>query len=456
MFRRTWDNLPKDPVFEPDLEKLGYFINDIDEVRNIADPQFYYKFFLTKNSRWNERQRFAFHEALEKEIHTRLEATGLTKLRLPLGAGPDDAHVPIFATPDLSSRSRVVVVVGESVQDLGVLAYRVVGGAGGINTGSLVNFTKALLVSPNDSSSNGCSGGVDGNAAPPGLVIANPGQLWWWPQGRRALNEWSREAVPMPSAVHWGYTTLEENRVPGNHDPAQHVQYLFNKYLPTVLGDKAIVDVIGIGDGADAMHEFLDQEANWEKWGPRLGSLAVLGAFFDGTQSRVAGFREFLRNRARAYVISAEPLDMPISGAEGNPKVGGFTSFGCTVYSSGETGVNELIMIKAMDSVLAWLREVAKDPDYTNPQIVVTYGNIAEDGDGEETNGWGGGDSGEWREPDAVNEAGEKADETGGIKEETKWTKGENGKVKEEIEEMKEEVKQISEKTQQLAIKDEA
>lgn len=161
-----------------------------------------------------------------------------------------------------------------------------------------------------------------------------------------------------------------------------------------------------------------------------------------------------IHQRARAYVISAEPLDTPISGAEGNPKVGSFTSFGCPVYSSGETAVNELIMIKAMDSVLAWHREVAQDPDYTNPQIVVTYGNIANGGDGEETDEWDGGDYGEWREPGATDEAGEKAEETEEITEETKWTKKENGKVKEETEEMKEEVKQISEKTQQLAIEE--
>ncbi|KAL8387159.1 hypothetical protein RB595_010115 [Gaeumannomyces hyphopodioides] len=403
MFRRMWDNLPKDPTFEPDLAKLGYFINDIGEVRNIAEPQFYYKFFLTKNNRWNERQRFAFHEALEKEIHSRLEATGLTKLRLPIGAGPQDAHVPIFATPDLSHRSRVVVVVGESIQDLGVLAYRVVGGPGGINAGSFVNFAKAFT-SPD-------SGSSEGNAAPPGLVLANTGQLWWWPQGRRALNEWSRDAVPMPSAVHWGYATLDENRVPGNYNPAQHVRYLFNEFLPTVLGEETVVDVIGICDGADAVHEFLDQEANWEKWGSRLGSFAALGGFFDGMQGRVAGLKQFLRDRARAYVLSEEPLDMPISGAEGNPKVGSFTSFGCPVYSSGETGINELIMIKAMDSVLTWLREVAQDPDYANPQVTVTYNNLGEGNDGEETGGWGGENFVEWREVEAIDKVGENTEE---------------------------------------------
>jgi hypothetical protein len=39
----------------------SYFINDVDEIRSIEDPDYYFKYFLTKNDRWNERQRFAFN-----------------------------------------------------------------------------------------------------------------------------------------------------------------------------------------------------------------------------------------------------------------------------------------------------------------------------------------------------------------------------------------------------------
>lgn len=34
-------------------------MNDIDEIRSIEDPDSYFKYFLTKNERWNERQCFA-------------------------------------------------------------------------------------------------------------------------------------------------------------------------------------------------------------------------------------------------------------------------------------------------------------------------------------------------------------------------------------------------------------
>ena len=87
MFRRRWSGLPADPIFASDLKELGYvpprrrphhpsdrsdsvlthapfpsyFINDIDEIRSIENPDYYFKYFLTKNERWNERQRFAFN-----------------------------------------------------------------------------------------------------------------------------------------------------------------------------------------------------------------------------------------------------------------------------------------------------------------------------------------------------------------------------------------------------------
>lgn len=37
-----------------------YFINNVDEIRSIENPDYYFKYYLTKNERWNERHRFAF------------------------------------------------------------------------------------------------------------------------------------------------------------------------------------------------------------------------------------------------------------------------------------------------------------------------------------------------------------------------------------------------------------
>ena len=53
MFRRLPHTLPADPVFEPDLEKLGFFVNDEDKVRLIRNPKQRYQYEVNKNERWN-------------------------------------------------------------------------------------------------------------------------------------------------------------------------------------------------------------------------------------------------------------------------------------------------------------------------------------------------------------------------------------------------------------------
>ena len=39
----------------------SYFINEEDEVRSIANPEYYFKYFISRNERYNERQRFAMN-----------------------------------------------------------------------------------------------------------------------------------------------------------------------------------------------------------------------------------------------------------------------------------------------------------------------------------------------------------------------------------------------------------
>lgn len=39
----------------------SYFINEDDEVRSIENPNNYFKYYLSRNPRWNDRQRFAMN-----------------------------------------------------------------------------------------------------------------------------------------------------------------------------------------------------------------------------------------------------------------------------------------------------------------------------------------------------------------------------------------------------------
>lgn len=305
MFRRTWSGLPQDPIFPSNFEDLGfvsiltsllllssllilhycgsYFVNDQDEIRLINDPKLYYKFFTWRNERWNERQRFHFNEAVERLIHERLEAEHLKKHLLPFGSKPNEPHVPIFASEDVASKSRVVIIFGQSEQELGVLAHRIIGGPGGINKGSMVSIVKAMKEQK-------CS---KTDVAGPGVILANMGELWWWPEGERALNDRSRLTVPMKSQVHRGrYYDPQANAAPGNATPEQHVAYMFEEVIPKLVDGKARIDVVLLGDATDFVEGYLDEK--WATWGPRLNSLSIVGGLFDKKLLQCEGFKKFL------------------------------------------------------------------------------------------------------------------------------------------------------------------
>ncbi|GAB1311623.1 Arb2 domain-containing protein [Madurella fahalii] len=364
MFRRRWSGLPADPIFPSDLTELGYFVNDIDEIRSIEDPDSYFKYFLTKNERWNERQRFAMNEAISKIIHSRLDAEGLISVPLPLGTLTTQPHVPIRVSSDLASHTtRVVLLFGESSQESGVLAHRVLGGRGGITKGSVLGLVKALKTQRSSAA----------DPSPPGIVIANPGELWWWPEGGRGLTPTSRHCVPMSSAVHYGrYHDEEKNGIPGNRTVAEHVRCVFEDVVMKMVSKTAKVDVIAVGDVADAVEGYLDEEAVWERVGGMMNSLVVLGGFYDSAKFKCGGFKKFMKERGRAYVIHHTPLDNPVAGAGGNPRAATFTSFGCPVYSAGDAILTEQLLIEAQLGVLGWIQQVALEGEaYKNEEFEI-------------------------------------------------------------------------------------
>ncbi|KAI1212662.1 Arb2 domain-containing protein [Annulohypoxylon truncatum] len=369
MFRRKWEGLPADPDFPVDLEKLGYFINEEDEVRAIDNPNNYFKFFLNRNPRWNERQRFAMNQALQGVIWERLERLGMKKVLLPLGTeDTSKPHVPIFVSKDIASASRVVVIFGETGQDLGVLAHRVIGGPGGVNKGSMVSILSSLMEQSSSS--------VD--LRPPGVILANTGELIWWPEGNRTLSRIAFNAVPMKSAVHLGNLITDANLVEKNEDALHHISHMFKTVIPHFVNDGAKIDIIGVGDGADLVETYLDHLLiKHDKWKSRISCLALVGGTLPAWELKNEEFAKvFLRKKARAYATSTEPAGMIISGPDGNPNTTTFTEQGCPVFSSGSEHYTELTLIRARDIVLDWMQEVAmtpEDEEYTNPEYHVVY-----------------------------------------------------------------------------------
>ncbi|KAK7433234.1 hypothetical protein QQZ08_000170 [Neonectria magnoliae] len=378
MFRRNWSGLPKDVSFPSDLAGLGYFVNEDDEIRLIENPDYYFKFFTSRNMRVNERQRFAFNGndpnrfcdearvliqaftgAMEAIIHDRLEKEGLKKMTLPVKASLFQNHTPIFTSPDLASCSRVVVIFGEPTQDLGILAGRVANGPGGLIKGSMVSVVRALreqAASPDD-------------ASPPGIVLANMGQRYWWPEGQRALTMTASVDTPLPSLVHSGKRHIPSlNNISGSETPLRHMATLFADVLARIPPNMAKIDVVAIGESCEVVENFFEEQKHWQVWGNRLNSMVLFGTVFETDKLANVGFEKFLAERTRGYLLSEEPLDTPLAPPSGNASFS-IEPLGCPCYSSSEPHHIELIAIRALGPALGYLQDVAMAPDFVNPPI---------------------------------------------------------------------------------------
>lgn len=64
MFLRRADRLPPDITFPANLEKLGYFVTDKDQVRQIRDPERKYQYKINRNDRVNDMYKEAMNSKL--------------------------------------------------------------------------------------------------------------------------------------------------------------------------------------------------------------------------------------------------------------------------------------------------------------------------------------------------------------------------------------------------------
>ncbi|KAL2054147.1 hypothetical protein ABVK25_005686 [Lepraria finkii] len=345
MFRRLSSSLPKDPEFPADLEKLGYHINEKDQIRSIANPEQEFHFFISKNERVREVQREAMNTCIRRELAPRFQAAGLENTRLPLNAGPTDPHVPILTSSNLATAKRLVLYFGESTQDLGIFAYRIVGQES-IASGSALDLVHNI------------QSGKDG--ADTAIVIANLGQLLWNRRGQRAMTMATWNSLPRKTGVS-GPTRIDaiKNHIPGNEGVREHVASVFAAVEKLAKGDVAI-DIIGIGEGAEEVVEYLDQY--WERWEGKVRAMCVGVGFVwsVGDQVRNGRFMEFWSKHACAYLIHNEPVETPLHGR---------AQLGCNCFSSGEATFTECIMPRAYKSMLAFFQLVNDVPGYFEAEV---------------------------------------------------------------------------------------
>lgn len=168
---------------------------------------------------------------------------------------------------------------------LGTLALRIINGRGGVDKGSVVPVLRKIK-------EQRCSGE---DKSSPGIILANMGQTFWWPEGKRSIELGRWLAIPAPSMVQTERVHRPQvNSVPGNEDHYRHVRYMFDEVFKAVVSPIAKIDIIGIGDGGDAVVSFLDQGFSWAIHGPRLHSLALLGPSYHVDMLRCDGLKKFL------------------------------------------------------------------------------------------------------------------------------------------------------------------
>jgi hypothetical protein len=233
---------------------------------------------------------------LRGEILKRLHNLGLDTVRLPLGAEEDEPHIPIVVSSKIAEKKRVIILFYEHTQDLGVFAYRIIGGRGGINAGSAVDFAKYI---------QSLSGPDSGDS--PGIILANLGQLRWWRRGKKAVSHTSWFALPQKGAVSGAYRfDVIKNTVPNNRNTAEHVAYIFNRAVPDLLASDATLEVIAVSVGAVEVVDFLNNPKNWEVMEPRLTALALVATFHQIDDISNPWFAEWLRKVC--LVLSQIPL----------------------------------------------------------------------------------------------------------------------------------------------------
>lgn len=169
-------------------------------------------------------------------MHGRLHDLGFEALRLPLAAEPADNHLPIYLSPGVRSKKRVIVLFPDSQLDPLIFSYRIIGDES-IDDGSVLNLVRAVLNGPTATS----------DADAPGIIIANPNQLYWYRGGQEAVSWVEWQSLPRPSAVHEAYRVDPIlNTIPNNKDSEAHVAYMFDHVLSEVISEDAKIDIIGL------------------------------------------------------------------------------------------------------------------------------------------------------------------------------------------------------------------
>jgi hypothetical protein len=261
MFHRLPNTLPKDADYPRNLAKLGFFINDKNQIKYADFPEDPFRWNITTNERTNDCHQQAVKSCIAKEMMKRLSTLGIEQLWLPdlttskpaPEAGPT---MPILTTKPnkLKEAKRVIVIVNRSDEDLGVWSWKTVRSDEGIEAGTVVSFVKDMQARAKVN---------DIDEEDTAIVMLNPGQRLYSYKHQEAMTASSWQNMTRPSALHMAPIVDEKaNRIDGNANPEDHLRWA----MENVIGDEDVVSrnaqlfFVGVGDGGIQLLQMLDEE----------------------------------------------------------------------------------------------------------------------------------------------------------------------------------------------------
>lgn len=315
--------------------------------------------------------------AIREEVDRRFENLGIQAFFVPQNstAKPDEPHVKILTTPPdiLATRKRVIILVNDEAQDLGVLSHRVVAGDGGIERGTCVAFIKELMdrsKAAHDGKrqlnwaetveSRKCDSPTGNDDSLPGLVILNPGQLLYSHELKCSMTRISWISRPRPSAVHSDHAMDQQfNYVLGNKTPGEHVDCAL-RWVVEATSPHVKFYLVGMQTRQDVLLQRLDKHWGTGKGVSNISAIALMDP--RGTDAASLGdprFKDFLSKRARGWVPSPAPalavVDVPPQSLQPN-------------FSAGSCTAGEYVFTELYQSVLDWFEEVViAEDNYENP-----------------------------------------------------------------------------------------
>lgn len=182
-----------------------------------------------------------FTEAIRGIIIDRLLGMGMHFMKIPKDS---KKQVPILVSSNIDTAPRVVIFVGEIIEDLGIFSYRDACDDG-VSFGSIIGFAKGLL-------------GENAQDSPNALILANAGQDVWYNAGWSPMTAESHHAQHRASAVVRERPLSGRNDVSGNRSIDEHVQNIFEQVL--LRGGFRVgarIDIIGLSEGGSAAMTYL-------------------------------------------------------------------------------------------------------------------------------------------------------------------------------------------------------